>query len=129
MQALLLYINIMKLFLLLSLFCATVFANDSTAIDDSLAQEQLDTNKSHTLTNIDIFGEIGVGSMFILWDNIEIDLDVKKNIQEKSFATNHFYMQNIDREQFEQERVLILFEDQKTKFFRLFPDLSDEEDH
>ena len=31
-------------------------------------------------------------------------------------------MQNIDREQFEQERMLQLFEDRKQEFFKIFPD-------
>jgi hypothetical protein len=30
-------------------------------------------------------------------------------------------MQNIDREQFEQERMLQLFEDKKREYFRIFP--------
>lgn len=117
-----------KVFAILSL-ATVLYAADSLRSADSVGAQSLDTNQAHTLTNIDIFGEMGVGSMFVLWDNIEIDLDVKKNIQERSFATNHFFMQNIDREQFEQDRILKLYEDHKTKFFRLFPDLSEEEDH
>jgi hypothetical protein len=31
-------------------------------------------------------------------------------------------MQNIDREQFEQERMLQLFEDKKREFFNIFPE-------
>ena len=40
----------------------------------------------------------------------------------RDFARDEFFMQNIDREEFEQERMLLLFEDRKREFFRLYPE-------
>ena len=63
-----------------------------------------------------------IGSYYILWDNVDLSEDIKKTIQSRNFATDEFFMQNIDREQFEQERMLQLFEDRKQEFFKIFPD-------
>ena len=89
----------------------------------------LDTTKNTSLGNVDIFGQNAVGSIYILWDNIDpLFTEVKKAVQEKSFATDEFFMQNIDREQFEEERVLRLFDDQKQQYFKLFPEDKKEDD-
>lgn len=88
----------------------------------------LDTNKNTTLGDINIFGENAIGSMYVLWDNVDLAIEVKKSIQEKAFATDEFFMQNIDREQFEEERILRLFDDNKQQYFRLFPETAEEEE-
>ncbi len=68
-----------------------------------------------------IFGEGAIGSMFILWDEVDLSEEVKELLTKHEFRTNEFYMQNIDREQFEQERMLQLFEDKKREYFKIFP--------
>ena len=72
--------------------------------------------------NVDIFADGFIGSYYILWDNVDLSEEIKKIIQSRDFARDEFFMQNIDREQFEQERMLQLFEDRKQEFFKIFPD-------
>ena len=72
--------------------------------------------------NVDIFADGFVGSYYILWDNVDLSEDIKKLMTTRDFARDEFFMQNIDREQFEQERMLQLFEDKKQEFFNIFPE-------
>jgi hypothetical protein len=67
-----------------------------------------------------------LGSVLILWSNFELVADIKRQIMSRSFVAEPYFMQNIDREQFEQNQILHLFEEQKSVFFKLFPD--EEED-
>ena len=83
----------------------------------------VDSSKTHDVKlNVDIFADGFVGSYYILWDNVDLSEDIKKMIQSRNFALDEFFMQNIDREQFEQERMLQLFDDRKQEFFNIFPD-------
>ena len=83
----------------------------------------VDSSKSNSiLLNVDIFGSLDVGSYYILWDMIDLSEDIKKLMTTRDFARDEFFMQNIDREQFEQERILQLFEDRKREFFVIFPE-------
>jgi len=85
--------------------------------------ELVDSSNANSIKlNVDIFGSLDVQSYYILWDNIDISEDIKKTIQSRDFAHDEFFMQNIDREQFEQERMLQLFEDRKQEFFTIFPE-------
>ena len=92
--------------------------------------ELVDSSKANSIMlNVDIFGSLDVQSYYILWDNVDIlwdnvDLseDIKKMMTTRDFARDEFFMQNIDREQFEQERMLQLFEDRKRDFFAIFPE-------
>ena len=85
--------------------------------------QMVDSTKSNDVKlNVDIFADGFVGSYYILWDNVDLSEDIKKTIQSRNFAKDEFFMQNIDREQFEQERMLQLFEDRKQEFFKIFPD-------
>lgn len=97
----------------------------TSAAADSNAR--LDTASNNILLNIDIFGQAAVGSYYILWDNLDLSAEMKTILTSRNFATDHFFMQNIDREQFEQERVLQLFEDKKREYFKLFPDEDDDD--
>ena len=85
--------------------------------------QMVDSTKTNEVKlNVDIFADGFVGSYYILWDNVDLSEDIKKTIQSRNFAKDEFFMQNIDREQFEQERMLQLFEDRKQEFFKIFPD-------
>ena len=82
-----------------------------------------DSSKSNSIKlNVDIFGSLDVQSYYILWDNVDLAEDIKKMMTTRDFARDEFFMQNIDREQFEQERMLQLFEDRKRDFFAIFPE-------
>ena len=83
----------------------------------------VDSSKSNSIMlNVDIFGSLDVQSYYILWDNMDLSEDIKKLMTTRDFARDEFFMQNIDREQFEQERMLQLFEDRKRDFFAIFPE-------
>lgn len=85
--------------------------------------EVADTSKANNIMlNVDIFGDMPVGSYFIFWDDMDLSDEMKKLMTTREFAKDEFFMQNIDREQFEQERMLMLFEDQKRDFFRIYPE-------
>lgn len=95
--------------------------------------ELVDSTKSNSVTlNVDIFADGIIGSYYILWDEVDLSEDIKKMMTTRDFARDEFFMQNIDREQFEQERLLQLFEDKKKEYFAVFPEealkmLEDEE--
>ena len=83
----------------------------------------VDSSKANSIIlNVDIFGSLDVGSYYILWDMVDLTEDIKKLMTTRAFARDEFFMQNIDREQFEQERILQLFEDRKREFFAIFPE-------
>ena len=85
--------------------------------------EMVDSTQADNIRlNVDIFGDIPVGSYYIFWDNVDVSDEMKKLMTTRDFAKDEFFMQNIDREEFEQERMLLLFEDRKREFFRLYPE-------
>lgn len=92
-----------------------------------------DTSKSNNIIlNVDIFGEGAIGSYYVLWSEMDLSDEMKTLLTTRDFARDEFFMQNIDREQFEQERMLQLFEDKKREYFAIFPEealkaLEDEE--
>ena len=109
------------LFLILS----TAFAAENPLVFKPQRAAQIsniDSTHSHSIQfDVSIFGEGAVGSMYILWDDIDLSAEVKELLTKHEFRNNEYYMQNIDREQFEQERMLQLFEDKKREYFRIFP--------
>ena len=85
--------------------------------------ELVDSTVSNSVKlNVDIFADGFIGSYYILWDDVDLSEDMKKLMTTRDFARDEFFMQNIDREQFEQERMLQLFEDKKQEFFNIFPE-------
>ena len=109
------------LFLILS----TAFAAENPLVFKPQRAAQIsniDSTNSHSIQfDVSIFGEGTVGSMYIIWDDIDLSAEVKELLTKHEFRNNEYYMQNIDREQFEQERMLQLFEDKKREYFRIFP--------
>lgn len=85
--------------------------------------ELVDSTKNNAVTlNVDIFADGIIGSYYILWDQVDLSDEMKKLMTTRDFARDEFFMQNIDREQFEQERLLQLFEDKKQEYFSIFPE-------
>ena len=119
--------------LLLAVAAATVWAQDLSkpVTDVQVFRPEkresnihlVDSSKANSIIlNVDIFGSLDVGSYYILWDMVDLTEDIKKLMTTRDFARDEFFMQNIDREQFEQERILQLFEDRKREFFAIFPE-------
>lgn len=83
----------------------------------------VDSSKANEMIlDVNIFADGFIGTQYIFWDNIDLSEDIKKMITSRDFARDPFFMQNIDREQFEQERMLQLFEDHKKEYFSIFPE-------
>jgi hypothetical protein len=101
-------------FLIIALFFCFAQASGD-AIDTSSANKAV-------FADINIFSQMPLGSVYILWSNLELEADIKRQITSRSFVLEPYFMQNIDREQFEQNQILHLFEEQKKAFFKLFPD-------
>lgn len=76
--------------------------------------ERLSTTGENVFEAVDILGD---GLLFspIIWGDMlrlnEADRVVQEQIEEKKFANDPYFMRNIDREEFEEERLLLLFED------------------
>ncbi|MCQ2054371.1 MAG: hypothetical protein MJY82_03665 [Fibrobacter sp.] len=115
---------------------SAVFAQESADLSQPVSDAQIfrpekreskvelvDSSQSNKVfLNVDIFGSLDVQSYYILWDDVDLSEDMKKMMTTRDFARDEFFMQNIDREQFEQERMLQLFEDRKHEFFAIFPE-------
>ncbi|MCL2102082.1 MAG: hypothetical protein FWH22_10270 [Fibromonadales bacterium] len=90
------------------------------------SQDTSSANKA-VFADVTIFSQMPLGSVYILWANFDlINEEVKRQITSRSFVLEPFFMQNIDREQFEQNQVLHIFNEQKKAFFKLFPDEEDD---
>lgn len=119
-----------------ALMASAVFAQESADLSQPVSDAQIfrpekreskvelvDSSQSNKVfLNVDIFGSLDVQSYYILWDDVDLSEDMKKMMTTRDFARDEFFMQNIDREQFEQERMLQLFEDRKHEFFAIFPE-------
>ncbi len=105
--------------------CSLAFSKDAPLIfqpKKAATISNVDSTEANSIRfDVSIFGEGTIGSMYILWDEVDLSEEVKELLTKHEFRTNEFYMQNIDREQFEQERMLQLFEDKKREYFRIFP--------
>jgi hypothetical protein len=96
----------------------------------SFAQEaEVDTSSANqaVLADVTIFSQMPLGSVYILWSNFDLSADVKRQITSRNFVLEPYFMQNIDREQFEQNQILHVFSEQRKAFFKLFPDEEDED--
>jgi hypothetical protein len=112
-------------FLAFTLTSSAVFAaNDPVIFQPKKASQisNVDTTHANSIQfDVSIFGEGAIGSMYILWDDVDLSVEVKELLTKHEFRNNEYFMQNIDREQFEQERMLQLVEDKKREYFRIFP--------
>jgi len=109
------------LFLIFSGFSA-IFAREAKVLE-------ADTSSANqaVLADVTIFSQMPLGAVYILWSNFDaVSEEVKRLITSRSFVMEPYFMQNIDREQFEQNQILHLFSEQRKAFFKLFPD--EEED-
>ncbi len=87
-------------------------ANASTPDTTNLVESSNNILDSVEIGNDDFF------TPFIQSDALDESSDellVKEQIQTRDFAHDEYYMRNIDREAFEQERVLMMFVDEKKK--------------
>lgn len=91
--------------------------------EKSTSVRMVDSSQANSITlDVSIFGDGAIGSYYILWSDMDLSDDMKQLLTTRDFARDEFFMQNIDREQFEQERLLQLFEDKKREYFKIFPE-------
>jgi len=118
-------IHLGKLLLLSSLAVSAWGAEDDIPFkpEKSTDVRVVDTTKSNSIVlDVSIFGDGAIGSYYILWSDVDLSDEMKQILTTRDFARDEFFMQNIDREQFEQERLLQLFEDKKREYFKIFPE-------
>ena len=118
-------------FVFLLIAASICFAQNPSVAGSSASmqtEDAADTSSANTavFTDVNIFSQMPLGSILIFWSNLNLEADIKRQITTRSFVLEPYFMQNIDREQFEQNQVLHLFEEQRKAFFKLFPD--DEDD-
>jgi hypothetical protein len=116
-----------SVFLAFAGFAASL-AFAQTAPKDSLSKDSQDTTTANkaVFADVNIFSQMPLGSVYILWSTMDLEADIKRQITSRSFVLEPYFMQNIDREQFEQNQILHLFEEQRRVFFKLFPDEEEE---
>jgi len=117
----------MRLFIFLTVL--SLAAALSLAQEKEPQEQKADTTDANlaVFADINIFSQMPLGSVFVLWSNLEhLSADIVRQITTRSFVLEPYFMQNIDREQFEKNQILHLFAEQKREFFKLFPD--EEED-
>jgi hypothetical protein len=117
-------IHLGKLLLLSSLAVSAWGAEDVPfKPEKSTDVRAVDTTQSNSIVlDVSIFGDGAIGSYYILWSDVDLSDEMKQILTTRDFARDEFFMQNIDREQFEQERLLQLFEDKKREYFKIFPE-------
>lgn len=70
--------------------------------------------KDHLMQNIDIFGKSDLPAVYILAPGEFADEEIKGQLLARDFSRDPFFMQNIDREEFELKMTLREFqEDEK----------------
>ena len=83
------------------------------------SEERLSTSGNNTFQDVEIFGDNWLFSPTI-WSEMlhmdDADAMVQKNIEEKKFANDEYFMRNVDREEFEEERVLLMFEEKARRY-------------
>ncbi len=78
-----------------------VFEGTNARAEDAEAKK-----KDHLLTNIEIFGKTELPAIYILMPGASGDEDIKGSIINRDFSRDPFFMQNVDREEFEMKVVL-----------------------
>ncbi|HKP98448.1 MAG TPA: hypothetical protein VJ385_22145 [Fibrobacteria bacterium] len=62
--------------------------------------------KAHLMNNIDIFGKSDLPAIYIFMPNSDGSEDIQGSLLTRDFSRDPFFMQNIDREEFELKVVL-----------------------
>ncbi|MDR1829205.1 MAG: hypothetical protein LBQ76_00370 [Candidatus Fibromonas sp.] len=120
----------MRILAFLAFFCfAATSSFAQKASKDSISGDSQDTSSANkaVFADVTIFSQMPIGSIYVLWSNFDVSEDIKRIITTRNFVLEPYFMQNIDREQFEQKQMLHLFYEQKKAFFKLFPDEEDED--
>lgn len=72
--------------------------NDVRAAADKVKDAKL---RDHLMQNIDIFGKTDLPAIYILMPNSDGSEEIQGNLLTRDFSRDPFFMQNVDREEFE----------------------------
>lgn len=111
-----------KFSLTLAVAMLAVFAAGNVRADEAqdevkaaAAKVKNPTLKDHLLQNVDIFGKNDLPAIYILMPGASADDDIKGSLLTRDFSRDAFFMQNIDREEFELKMTLREFSDDEEK--------------
>lgn len=80
--------------------------------------ERLSTTGNNTFQDVEIVGDWLFSPS--IWGTLlkleDADAMVQQAIEEKKFADDEYFMRNVDREEFEEERVLLMFEEKARRY-------------
>lgn len=89
---------------------------DEAEVKAASAKVKNQTLKDHLLQNIDIFGKNDLPAVYILAPGEFAEEEIKGQLLARDFSRDPFFMQNIDREEFELKMTLREFqEDDKSE--------------
>lgn len=105
----------MRSLLSAALVAAAVFATDARADEEAVksaaSKVKNQTVRDHLMNNIDIFGKSDLPAIYILQPGELADEEIKGQLLARDFSRDPFFMQNIDREEFELKLTLREFEE------------------
>jgi hypothetical protein len=84
---------------------------DEAEVKATAAKVKNQTVKDHLMQNIDIFGKTDLPAIYILAPGEFADQEIKGQLLARDFSRDPFFMQNIDREEFELKMTLREFEE------------------
>jgi hypothetical protein len=93
------------------LFCAAGVRADEAEVKAASARVKNEKLKDHLLQNIDIFGKNDLPAVYILAPGEFADQEIQGQLLARDFSRDPFFMQNIDREEFEMKMTLREFEE------------------
>ena len=96
--------------LALGLAAAGVQADEAEA-KATTAKVKNEALKAHLMENIDIFGKTDLPAVYILAPGEFADEEIKGQLLARDFSRDPFFMQNIDREEFELKMTLREFQE------------------
>lgn len=96
----------------LAAFCAFDLRADEAEVKAAAAKMKNQALKDHLLNNIDIFGKNDLPAIYILAPGEFADEEIKGQLLARDFSRDPFFMQNIDREEFELKVTLREYEEE-----------------
>lgn len=97
--------------LLAAAFGAAEIRADEAEVKAVSAKVKNQTLKDHLLQNIEIFGKNDLPAVYILAPGEFAEEEIKGQLLARDFSRDPFFMQNIDREEFELKMTLREFEE------------------
>jgi hypothetical protein len=98
-----------------TLLCAAVHVRADESAEDvkaAAAKVKDPALRDHLLQNVDIFGKNDLPAIYILMPGVGTEEDIRGSLLTRDFSRDPFFMQNVDREEFEMKMTLREFSDE-----------------